>query len=44
MSYEPSMLDRLAGWIMCTACLRIRLSPIHGAARMLGMCPGDRSR
>ncbi len=36
------MGDRLAEWLICGACLRIRISPIHGFARMIGMCPGDK--
>lgn len=40
---EPTMLDHFCGWLICGACLRVRVSPVHGAARLLGMCPGDRS-
>jgi hypothetical protein len=32
------------GWLICGACLRIRLFPIHGPVRLLGFCPGDRER
>lgn len=39
---EPTLLDRVCGWLVCMACLRIRVSPLHGAARALGVCPGDR--
>jgi hypothetical protein len=28
--------------IGCAACLRLRYSPIHGASRLLGFCPGDK--
>jgi hypothetical protein len=37
-----SALDRLCGWLICGACLRIRVSVLHGAARLFGMCPGDK--
>ena len=35
-------LDRIAGWLFCGACLRIRVSPVHIVTRLLGVCPGDR--
>jgi hypothetical protein len=40
--FEATLLDRLCGWIVCTACLRIRMSPVHGVFRAVGLCPGDR--
>lgn len=33
------MIERL----VCAACFRIRCSPIHLAARVLRICPGDRT-
>lgn len=41
MSDDDHMLNVLCCWLICGACLRIRVSPIHGVARLLGMCPGD---
>jgi hypothetical protein len=40
-----TIFERLIEWAhpMCMACLRIRLSPIHGIVRVLGIFPGDRS-
>jgi hypothetical protein len=32
----------LGSLLVCGACLRIRFSPIHGVARLIGFCPGDR--
>jgi hypothetical protein len=37
------LLDQLACWLVCSSCLRIRHTPIHVVARLLGMCPGDRT-
>ena len=28
--------------VLCMACLRLRWSPIHGLARLFGLCPGDK--
>lgn len=35
------LLNAFGDWVLCSACLRIRVSLIHGLARVLGMCPGD---
>lgn len=27
--------------MMCMACLRLKISPVHWIVRLLGLCPGD---
>lgn len=41
MTDPDGILNRLCGWLLCGACLRIRISPAHGVMRALGFCPGD---
>ena len=40
MTGDEYLINIVAGWLICPACLRVRFSPLHGAVRLFGLCPG----